>query len=142
MNIENIKLLLPFLAPTLGLLGTTILFLKKFVKNKKLKKVLEKAEEVTKEIIPYVMEAEKFINYTGEEKKNYVMTKLNQFAIKNNIKFNEEEASKKIEELVALTKQVNVAKPSINISNEKIEEAIQKDEIEKQIQGIIASLAR
>jgi len=32
------------------------------------------------------------------------MTKLNQFAIKNNIKFNEEEASKKIEELVALTK--------------------------------------
>ena len=142
MSFEDIKLFFPFLAPTLGLLCTTIVFLKKFVKNKKLKKVLEKAEKLTKEIIPCIMQAEKFINYTGEEKKNFVMTKLNQFAISNNIKFNEEETSSKVEELVALTKEVNVNNTSNFINETKINEEIKKDSIEQQIQNIIASLAR
>lgn len=142
MKLEDIQLFLPFLAPALGLLFTTIVFLKKFVKNKKLKKVLEKAEEITKEIIPCIMEAEKFVNYTGEEKKNFVMTKLNQFAIVNNIKFNEEETSNKIEQLVSLTKEVNVNNTSNYINNVQIQEEIKKDSIEQQIQNIIAGLAR
>lgn len=142
MKLEDIQLFLPFLAPALGLLCTTIVFLKKFVKNKKLKKVLEKAEEITKEIIPCIMEAEKFVNYTGEEKKNFVMTKLNQFAIINNIKFNEEETSNKIEQLVSLTKEVNVNNTSNYINNVQIQDEIKKDSIEQQIQNIIAGLAR
>lgn len=142
MKLEDIQLFLPFLAPALGLLCTTIVFLKKFVKNKRLKKVLEKAEKLTKEIIPCIMEAEKFVNYTGEEKKNFVMTKLNQFAIINNIKFNEEETSNKIEQLVSLTKEVNVNNNSNYINNVKIQEEIKKDSIEQQIQNIIAGLAR
>ena len=142
MKLEDIQLFLPFLAPALGLLCTTIVFLKKFVKNKKLKKVLEKAEEITKEIIPCIMEAEKFVNYTGEEKKNFVMTKLNQLAIINNIKFNEEEISNKIEQLVSLTKEVNVNNTSNYINNVQIQEEIKKDSIEQQIQNIIAGLAR
>lgn len=142
MSFEDIKLFFPFLAPALGLLCTTVVFLKKFVKNKKLKKVLEKAEKLTKEIIPCIMQAEKFINYTGEEKKNFVMTKLNQFAINNNIKFNEEETSSKVEELIALTKEVNVNNTSNFINETKINEEIKKDSIEQQIQNIIASLAR
>ena len=142
MKLEDIQLFLPFLAPALGLLCTTIVFLKKFVKNKKLKKVLEKAEEITKEIIPCIMEAEKFVNYTGEEKKNFVMTKLNQLAIINNIKLNEEEISNKIEQLVSLTKEVNVNNTSNYINNVQIQEEIKKDSIEQQIQNIIAGLAR
>lgn len=140
MNLRNIQLFLPFLAPALGFLGATVLFLKKFVKNKKLKKVLEKAEEVTKKIIPFIVEAEKFINYTGEEKKNYVMTKLNQYAISNNIKFNQEEASNKIEELVELTKQVNVKSYPDSINEKEIEETIKNEAIEKQIKNIIDGL--
>ncbi len=141
MSLENITLFLPFLAPILGLLGVTILFLKKFVKNKKLKNVLEKAEEVTKNIIPFIVEAEKFINYTGIEKKNYVMTRLNQYAIANDIKFDQEEISNKIEELVELTKQVN--KKSLVTIDEKVsEETIENESIQNQIKNIIDGLAR
>lgn len=142
MNVEIIKLVLPLLVPVFSLLGTSILFLKKFVKNKKINKVLEQAEEVTKQIIPYVMEAEKFINYTGEEKKKYVMTKLNQFAITNNIKFEEEETSNKIEELVKLTKQVNIKSCPIIVNNEEIKNNIKNESIEIQIQNILDGLAR
>lgn len=142
MSIENLQLFLPFLAPILGLLGATLLFLEKFVKNKKLKNVLEKAEEVTKNIIPYIMEAEKFINYTGEEKKKYVMTRLNQYAIENNIKFNQIEMSNKIEELVELTKNVNIKSYPITIDEEVIDKTIKNENIEKQIQNIIDRLAR
>lgn len=142
MSIENLQLFLPFLAPILGLLGATLLFLEKFVKNKKLKNVLEKAEEVTKNIIPFIMEAEKFINYTGEEKKKYVMTRLNQYAIENNIKFNQIETSNKIEELVELTKNVNIKSYPITINEEVIDKTIKNENIEKQIQNIIDGLAR
>lgn len=142
MNLENLRLCLSFLAPVLGLLCTTAVFLKKFVKNKNLKKILEKAEEITKEIIPCIMEAERFVNYSGEEKKTYVMTKLNQFAIANDISFDAETTSSKVEQLVALTKEVNVKNTSNNIKQEVIKEEIQKNDIEKQIQSIIARLRR
>lgn len=140
MNLENIKAILPFLAPTLGLFCTTIVFLKKFIKNKKVKKVLEKTEEITREIIPYIIEAERFTNYTGEEKKNFVMTKLNQFAIDNDIKFNKEETSSKIEELVDLTKNVNVKNTTSSPNDVSLYNS--KSDIEKKIQDIIEGLAR
>ena len=57
MNSENIHFYLSVLAPILTLLCTTVVFLQKFVKNKKLKKVLEKTEEITKEMIPCIRQA-------------------------------------------------------------------------------------
>ena len=107
MNLDNLQVLLSFLGSILGLLFTSIIFLKKFIKNKKLKNILEKAEQITKEIIPCIIEAEQFVNYTGDEKKNYVMTKINRFAIENDIDFNFDYVSEKIEELILLSKQVN-----------------------------------
>lgn len=142
MNLENIRLYLSFLAPALGLLCTTIIFLKKFVKNKRLKRILEKTKAITKEIIPCIMEAERFTNYNGLEKKTYVMTKLNQLAIANNVSFDEESTSSKVEELVSLTKAVNVTNSSNIIKQEAITEKIQENEIEKQIQNIISGYRR
>ena len=142
MNLENIRLYLSFLAPALGLLCTTIIFLKKFVKNKRLKRILEKTEAITKEIIPCIMEAERFTNYNGLEKKTYVMTKLNQLAIANNVSFDEESTSSRVEELVSLTKAVNVTNSSNIIKQEAITEKIQENEIEKQIQNIISGYRR
>ena len=46
MNSENLHIYMSFLAPALGLLCTTVVFLQKFVKNKKLKKILEKTEQI------------------------------------------------------------------------------------------------
>lgn len=143
MNPENMHLYLSILAPMLTLLCTTVVFLQKFVKNKKLKRVLEKTEQITREIIPYITEAERFVNYSGAEKKEYVMTKINQYALENHIKFNQEEISKRIEELVALTKEVNVKDISINemiIQNEI--ENNSKMQIEQKIKDLIEGMKK
>ena len=47
------------------------------------------------------------MSYSGEEKKEYVMTKANRYAIENGIAFDEEAVSAKVEELISLTRQVN-----------------------------------
>ena len=54
-----------------------------------------------------IIDAEAFVNYSGAEKKEYVLTKANRFAIENKIPFNETELSDKIEELIILSKEVN-----------------------------------
>lgn len=70
------------------------------VKNKNWNKICSIVKEA-------VSKAEEFTNYTGEEKKNYVMTLANQYAIENNIKFNSDKVSNFIEEVVTLSKEVN-----------------------------------
>ena len=121
MNLENIKFYLSFLTPVLGIILATTIFFKNKIKNKKLKNILEHAEELTKNIIQFIIEAEKFSNYTGSEKKEYVITRLQQYAIKNNIKFDNELISNKIEELIDMSRNVNSNK---EISNTKVEEKI------------------
>lgn len=112
---QNIQIILSLVGTMIGLLVTILTIASKFVKNAKIKKALEQTVNITNSIIPYIYEAEKFASYTGEEKKAYVMTKANQFAISNNIEFNEDDISEKIEQLVTLTKQVNI-KEQKNIS--------------------------
>ena len=68
------------------------------------------------------------------------MTKLNQFAIDNDIKFNKEETSSKIEELVDLTKNVNVKNTTSSPNDVSLYNS--KSDIEKKIQDIIEGLAR
>lgn len=143
MNPENLHIYLSLLAPALGLLCTTVVFLQKFVKNKKLKRVLEKTEQITKEIIPCITEAEKLTNFTGEEKKKLVMTKLNQFAIDNQLKFDQEKISNQIENLIKLTKVVNYKSPENLQEIDRIIEEELKNEpksIEEQIKNIIEDI--
>ncbi len=143
MNPENIHLYLSIVAPMLTLLCTTVVFLQKFVKNKKLKKVLEKTEQITRELIPCITEAEKFVNYSGAEKKEYVMTKINQYALDNHIKFDQDEISKRIEELVSLTKEVNTN--GVSIKKEVINAEIERNstsEISEKIKNIIEGMKK
>lgn len=145
MNPENLHIYLSFLAPALGFLCTTVVFLQKFVKNKKLKKILEKTEQITKEIIPCITEAEMFTNFTGEEKKRFVMTKLNQFAIENNLRFNQEKISNQIEDLIQLTKLVNYRpQENLQVIDKVIEEKMNNEplSIEEQIKNIIEDIRR
>lgn len=104
---ENIEIIISIASAALGLLITTVTFLSKFVTNAKAKKAMENIVKIGNAVIPYIEEAETFVHYSGEEKKQYVLTKANMFAIENKIKFNEQAVSEKIEELVTLTKQVN-----------------------------------
>ena len=135
---ENLKLLVSLGAPLLGFISTSIILLKKNVKNNKLKKALEKSEEILNHLIPCVSEAEKFINYSGEEKKEYVMTKLNQYAIDNKITFDKEIISNKIEELIEMSKNVNSNAQPEKSSTPQIEN--KTDDIVNAIQNIIEGL--
>lgn len=98
---------LPVVTGVVPVLITIISFIIPFVKNAKAKKALETAIKIAEAVQPFIVEAEKFVNYKGEEKLNFVMTKANQFAIDHNLKFDTEAVKAKIEELVTLTKQVN-----------------------------------
>lgn len=110
---ENIQIILSVGGTALGLLITTITFLTKFIKNLKVKKVMDSVIKIGNAVLPFIQKAEEFTAYTGEEKKEYVMTKANQFAIENGIKFDKELVSQKIEELVAMSNNVNVKKKEI-----------------------------
>ena len=114
---ENLEIILSAAGTALGLFVTTVTFLAKFIKNAKGKKVAENIVKIGNAMIPYIQEAETFLNYSGEEKKQYVMTKANQFAIDNNIPFDAEAVSDKIEELIGLTNQVNVKTGSAAVSS-------------------------
>ena len=104
---EEIEILLSIAATVLGLVVTTLTFLTKFIKNARAKKALEDINNVSGELMPLISRAEDFIHFSGAEKKEYVLTKANQFAIENGINFDKEEISQKIEELVQLSRQVN-----------------------------------
>ena len=68
---NKIKIIISLLATTLSLLFTSSLSLFKFINSKKL----------NKKIIDLMKIAKEFTNYSGIEKKEYVLTKLNQLSI-------------------------------------------------------------
>ena len=77
MNVQEILTLIGSMLP---LLIAFLTFLVKFIKNEKAKKILNCTLELSKAIQPLIVEAEKFTHFSGEEKKQYVLTKANQFA--------------------------------------------------------------
>lgn len=87
----------------------------KYIKAKDWNKVKE-------EISNLISVAELHLNYTGEEKKEYVLTKINQFAIEHKIKFDGKKASKAIDDLVKITKEVNKREKDIAAEKVKLEE--------------------
>ncbi|MDR0850849.1 MAG: hypothetical protein LBN07_05260 [Christensenellaceae bacterium] len=104
----NLEVILSMSGTILGLLITVFTFIAKTVSNSKAKRVAEQAIKIGNAVLPFIKEAKKFTAYTGEEKKAYVMTKASQFALKNDIPFKEDQVSEKVEELVELTRKVNV----------------------------------
>ena len=126
---KDLEVILSLAGTIIGLLITVLTFIYKSIKNVKARKVAEQVIKIGNTVLPYIREAEKFTAYSGEEKKAYVMTKANQFALDNKMPFNEEQVSEKVEELVALTKQVNIkssAKEKAEIAKEIKEVASQK----------------
>lgn len=80
------------------------------VKAIKSKKILQDESDLLNAVAPIMEIAEKFTNYSGAEKKEYVLTRINQLAIENGIKYDSDAVSEKIEQLIQLTKEVNYNK--------------------------------
>ena len=118
---ESVEIILSLMATIIGLAVMVLSFLVKIIKNAKARKCAEQLLKVAGAIMPFIKEAEKFTSYTGAEKKAYVMTKANQFAISNRIPFKDAEVSAKIEELIELTKEINAhptARKTVEIIHE------------------------
>ncbi len=117
---EKIEQIIIIAANCLGLLATFTGFLIPLVKNVKAKNKLVAINKLTSTLQTLIIEAEEFTNFTGTEKKEYVMTKANRYAIKNRIPFDEQLVSDKVEDLVALSKEVNVGKRSTQVAQSDV----------------------
>lgn len=104
---EYIEKIVTIVSACIGLLATITGFLVPLVKSVKAKNRLVAINKLTTELQTLIIDAEAFVNFSGEEKKEYVMTKANRYAIENKIPYNEADVSQKVEDLVALSKEVN-----------------------------------
>ena len=104
---ENIQLILSLAGTTFSLLVACVTFVIKLVRSVRRRVREEGAAVLMNAVAPIVEIAEGFGNYSGAEKKEYVLTKVNQYAIENSIEFNAQSVSDKIEQLVELSRQVN-----------------------------------
>lgn len=104
---ETVKIILSCIGAFLTLISLIAGFLTKILKDAKKRKRAEQLTFFTEKAQEYVVLAEKFLNYAGSEKKEYVTTKINQECITNKIKFDPVKVSEVIEEIVKITKQVN-----------------------------------
>lgn len=108
--------------PIISIVG---LFIVSFIKNKKVKRYANNILTVTEVAKTYIKEAEKMTNYTGAEKKNFVLSRLLKYIYDNAIKkVSEDTLSDIIENEVSLTNEVNIekkmtySKPSTTIISE------------------------
>ena len=104
---ENIKEIITIASACLGLIATATGFLIPLVKNVKAKNKLTALNKLSTTLQAFIVDAETFTNFTGAEKKEYVMTKANRYAIENKIPYDDQAISDKVEEIVALSKEVN-----------------------------------
>lgn len=107
---DNIELCSSVIGTILGLIIAIIICIVRLVKTIKSKNQLQDETDLLNAVAPIMEIAEKFTNYSGTEKKEYVLTRINQLAIENGIEYDEQVISDKIEELIKLTKEVNYNK--------------------------------
>lgn len=103
----SIEMMISFIGTCIGFILSVLTLIIKLSKNKKVRRKAEQLLVLTEQMNRFIEEAEAFQHYTGAEKKEYVLTKLNQFSIDQKMKFDSEALSQKIDNLVDLTKQVN-----------------------------------
>ncbi len=111
---ENLELLLSLTGTAVSLFVTAVVFIAKFASSIRKRKKFLNENDLLNAVVPLMEIAEQHTNYSGEEKKEFVLTKLNQFAIENKINFNSEAVVKRIEELIVLSKKVNAKKTKEN----------------------------
>ena len=104
---EKIKIIVSLVSALVPLLSIVAGLVIKFAKTEKAKKLAKQLNFWTTEIGKYVVEAEKFLNYKGLEKKEFVLTRVNQACLENKVKYDTTKVSEILEEIVKITKQVN-----------------------------------
>lgn len=128
MNITDI---LTWVVFVLSFISGCVSIIIPYLKTAKAKKNAEKVvqalsgfELLCNEIQPLVRKAEQFRNFSGVERKEWVMTQLRVFAIQNSITFDENTVSEKVEEIVKTTKEVNVNKTNVSLEEKNVQTTV------------------
>lgn len=98
----------------IGLVCSNIIFIFKTLKNNN---TIKFEHNIRLSLLELIEEAEKFINYSGEEKKAYVVTRIKEILLSKKIKIDITEIDNKIEELIKLSKVVNYKKTNPKMLN-------------------------
>lgn len=88
-------------------------------KSSKVATAAKTALAITEEAKVLIAKAESIVGFTGVSKKEWVMVKLNDYAIKNGFTYDEEKVDAIVESLIALTNKVNVNKAVENVIEDK-----------------------
>lgn len=113
---ENIKTLISICFLVLCFISSLLSLLMKNISNIKKKKNLENILNIFNEIIPLIEEAEAFIDYDGEEKKEYVISRIIKILNNKGEKIDTDMIESMIETLVSFSKEVNYSE---NIDDDK-----------------------
>lgn len=109
---EILKLILAIAGPICALLTAILSVIVTLTKNKKVKKDCDDLITILFKVENKIIEAEKFINWTGEEKKQYVLSMLqNEIA---NTGITNDLVDTLIENFIYFSKQVNNKKEDEN----------------------------
>lgn len=95
---------LPLISAAVLHVITNIVYIIILIKTGKKDKIISLLKS---EIMGLMEEAEKFLHYTGEEKRNYVFTRIKEFAIKNKINVEDTTLNNLIDTLIDFSKNVN-----------------------------------
>ncbi len=104
---ENIEYIFSLAGAALSLLAAFLTVVVKLMKVVKEWREVADREKIVAKLPDLIAEAETFLEYSGEEKKAYVLDKISRFAVETGIQTDLEFVSGKIEELVKLSKEVN-----------------------------------
>ncbi len=99
----------------ISIIMSLIIFFLKKSKNQKMNELASKLESasdnmktINSQILNNMMQVEKFLEFTSEDKKKYVITKVVQYCIENNIEYTEQIIEEAIEIYIKFSKTVNV----------------------------------
>ena len=104
---ENLEYIFSLVGTVLSFLVALLTLVLKLMKVLKDKSITEDREKLVEKLLELVVEAEGMLDYSGKEKKAYVMEKVSEFASREDIEADLEFVSEEIEKLVELSKQVN-----------------------------------
>ena len=104
---ERVEYILSLIGTILSFLVALLTLVVKLMKVLKDKSITEDREKLVEKLLELVVEAEGMLDYSGKEKKAYVMEKVSEFASETDIEADLEFISAEIEKLVKLSKQVN-----------------------------------
>lgn len=114
MNLETVMQIIYIALIVLSLGGTILTVIIKTTKNSKVKKNATTAYTIVKKIQDLIINAESFVNYTGSEKLNFVITRMKEFSLSNNLALTEEKITELVENEITLSKDVNANNKNVS----------------------------